>query len=63
MQALTVKKIGNMPQGLLIFSPELQEGDLIITTPLPNAVDGMKVQLATRQNHKKGSPQSVVVSH
>jgi multidrug efflux pump subunit AcrA (membrane-fusion protein) len=49
MQALTVKKIGNMPQGLLIFSPELQEGDLIITTPLPNAVDGMKVQIATVQ--------------
>ncbi|MDX1452221.1 MAG: efflux RND transporter periplasmic adaptor subunit [Oleiphilaceae bacterium] len=29
---------------LLVRSPELNDGDLIITTQLPNAIDGLKVQ-------------------
>ncbi len=47
LQALTVKTTGNVQQGVLIKSPALHDGDLILTTPLPNAVDGMKVQIAT----------------
>lgn len=50
MKGLTIERVGEQvtPTGesqILIRSPELQVGDQVIITQLPNAMDGLKVQV------------------
>lgn len=33
---------------LLVHSPELRDGDLVVTTHMPNAVDGLRVEIAAK---------------
>jgi hypothetical protein len=49
MKGLTIERIGEriLPNGeslILVRNPELKIGDHVIITPLPNAIDGLKVQ-------------------
>ncbi len=53
LQALSVKKTGNVHSGVLVFSPALHNGDQIMITNLPNAVDGMKVQVVNTGDESK----------
>ncbi|MCK5717191.1 MAG: efflux RND transporter periplasmic adaptor subunit [Thiomargarita sp.] len=46
MTLLKIERIGeNQESQLLVRSPELQEGDQVILTQLPNAMEGLKVQI------------------
>ena len=51
MHALQVERVGEQrnPDGsarALVRSPELQPGDRIVITQLPNAMDGLRVKVA-----------------
>ena len=51
MRRVRVERLGEVPAAdgerhLLVASPELQAGQALITTHLPNAMSGLKVQLA-----------------
>nr|VFJ70188.1 MAG: RND family efflux transporter, MFP subunit [Candidatus Kentron sp. FM]VFJ70959.1 MAG: RND family efflux transporter, MFP subunit [Candidatus Kentron sp. FM]VFK18576.1 MAG: RND family efflux transporter, MFP subunit [Candidatus Kentron sp. FM] len=43
MRQVTVSRVGELNGEVLIRSTDLMEGDFIILTPLPNAMDGLKV--------------------
>ncbi len=45
LQAIQVELKGYFDTGILVYSPDLHNGDKIMTTFLPVAVDGLKVQL------------------
>ncbi len=45
LQAIQVQKKGYFGDDILVYSPDLHHGDKILTTFLPVAVDGLKVQL------------------
>ncbi|WP_198246508.1 efflux RND transporter periplasmic adaptor subunit [methane-oxidizing endosymbiont of Gigantopelta aegis] len=45
LQALQVEQKGYFGDDILVYSPDLHNGDKILTTFLPVAVDGLKVQL------------------
>lgn len=45
LQAVQVELKGYFDAGILVYSPDLHNGDKIMTTFLPVAVDGLKVQL------------------
>lgn len=54
MEAIDVESVGQYENSdgnnlILVRSPELESGDEIITTHLPNAVDGLKVKVAVEQ--------------
>ena len=56
MQKLIVERVGEQikPSGqsqILVRSPELQYGDQIIITQLPNAMDGLKVQVMVEKEN------------
>lgn len=51
LRAIRVLRIGETREGdagsrVLVRSPDLQPGDLVVTTQLPNAIDGLLVRLA-----------------
>ena len=53
LSSLEVEVVGeyrdpNHDSGILISSPSLEAGDLILTSYLPNAVDGMRVEFRDR---------------
>lgn len=48
--AINIQRLGNLinqdgSQSILVSSPELSEGDHIMTTQLPNAISGLKVRI------------------
>jgi multidrug efflux pump subunit AcrA (membrane-fusion protein) len=51
LRAVRVSRVGETREGdagsrVLVRSPDLQPGDLVMTTQLPNAIDGLLVRLA-----------------
>ncbi len=51
MRGLNVERVGEQrsPDGgarVLVRGPDLQPGDRIVTTQLPNAMDGLRVKVA-----------------
>lgn len=53
LQVVNVQVVGNFlkngSEQLLIFSPQLQQGDEILITHLPNAINGLKVESISKQ--------------
>jgi len=54
MKRLTVERVGEQilssgKSQLLVRSPALQKGSQVIITQLPNAMDGLKVQLTNEK--------------
>lgn len=52
MQGLTIERVGEyaVPSGeikILAYSPKLKAGDQIITTQLPNAIEGLKINVVS----------------
>ena len=52
MVGVTVDSLGGRVdddgnEQLLVHSPELRDGDLIVTTHMPNAMDGLRVETAS----------------
>ncbi len=57
LQAVTVQVIGDADNDqLIIASPEIKTGDLIVTTLLANAVSGMKVEVQTCEGNTECRP-------
>jgi len=59
LSSLEVEIIGehrnpNHHSGVLISSPSLESGDLILTSYLPNAADGMQVKIRNKSKNKDG---------
>jgi len=54
LQGLNVQISGNYladnDEKVLVFSPQLQQGDKILTTHLPNAINGLKVDFSALDN-------------
>jgi RND family efflux transporter MFP subunit len=53
MKGLTIERIGEQVSSdgeshILVRSPELQEGDQVIITQLPNAMEGLKVRVGSK---------------
>ncbi|MCK5878002.1 MAG: HlyD family efflux transporter periplasmic adaptor subunit [Candidatus Marithrix sp.] len=55
MQGLTIERVGELitetgKSKVLVRSPELNYGEQVITTQLPNAMDGLKVQISQNES-------------
>ncbi|MDT8283302.1 MAG: hypothetical protein RQ982_10935, partial [Gammaproteobacteria bacterium] len=67
LAAIDVKKIGSQyidgKQFVLIRSEKLQDGDLIITTQLPHAVSGLKVEVRNASEPENKSDTSELTNN
>lgn len=63
MVGLTVESLGGRvdddgTEQLLVYSPDLRDGDLIVTTHMPNAMDGLRVETISDPALAKTSEQA-----
>lgn len=59
MQGLTVERLGQVTDldgstRALIHHPDLQDGDILVATRLPNAVDGLRVEVELSGSDERG---------
>tara|TARA_B100000989_G_scaffold298413_2_gene287657 strand:- start:40080 stop:41396 length:1317 start_codon:yes stop_codon:yes gene_type:complete len=64
LQAVTIERVGNMTEDdkkiALIASPTLKSGQQIVTTPLPNAISGLRVSVVNVDEEPKTSSKVTV---